>query len=144
MGTGKIGFTIIKCLSGFGCRIIANDVYENDAVRAYAEYVDLDTLYRESDIITIHTPLLPETTGMIVGTLLAVFFVPTFFVVVRSIFKGSKRQQERFAAHAAEAGFTAESVDSILAEAEEGMSAEERAALHRGAHEIGHTPKEGA
>ena len=39
--------------------------------------------------------------GMIVGTLLAVFFVPTFFVVVRSIFKGSKRQQERFAAHAA-------------------------------------------
>lgn len=56
MGTGKIGFTIIKCLSGFGCRIIANDVYENDAVRAYAEYVDLDTLYRESDIITIHTP----------------------------------------------------------------------------------------
>ena len=65
MGTGKIGFTVIKCLSGFGCRIIANDVYENDAVRAYAEYVDLDTLYRESDIITIHTPLLPETTGMI-------------------------------------------------------------------------------
>ena len=33
--------------------------------REYAEYVDLDTLYRESDIITIHTPLLPETTGMI-------------------------------------------------------------------------------
>ena len=65
MGTGKIGFTVIKCLSGFGCRIIANDVYENDAVRQYAEYVDLDTLYRESDIITIHTPLLPETTGMI-------------------------------------------------------------------------------
>ena len=65
MGTGKIGFTVIKCLSGFGCRIIANDVYENDAVRQYAEYVELDTLYRESDIITIHTPLLPETTGMI-------------------------------------------------------------------------------
>ena len=55
MGTGKIGFTIIKCLSGFGCRIIANDVYENDAVRAYAEYVDLDTLYKSCDIITLHT-----------------------------------------------------------------------------------------
>ena len=65
MGTGKIGYTVIKCLSGFGCRILANDVYQNDAVRQYAEYVDLDTLYRESDIITIHTPLLPETTGMI-------------------------------------------------------------------------------
>ena len=82
--------------------------------------------------------------GMIVGTLLAVFFVPTFFVVVRSIFKGSKRQQERFAAHAAEAGFTAETVDSILAEAEDGMSQDERAALHRGAHETGSSPKEGA
>ena len=33
MGTGKIGYTVIKCLSGFGCRILANDVYENDAVR---------------------------------------------------------------------------------------------------------------
>ena len=27
MGTGKIGYTVIKCLSGFGCRILANDVY---------------------------------------------------------------------------------------------------------------------
>ena len=45
MGTGKIGFTVIKCLSGFGCRILANDVYENDAVRQYAEYVmDIDAV----------------------------------------------------------------------------------------------------
>ena len=51
MGTGKIGFTVIKCLSGFGCRIIANDVYENDAVRQYAEYVDLDTLYRVTEAV---------------------------------------------------------------------------------------------
>ncbi len=42
--------------------------------------------------------------GMVTGTLLAVFFVPVFFVVVRSIFKGSKRQQEIYAAHAREAG----------------------------------------
>jgi multidrug efflux pump len=42
--------------------------------------------------------------GMVTGTLLAVFFVPVFFVVVRGIFKGSKRQQEIYAAHAREAG----------------------------------------
>ena len=42
--------------------------------------------------------------GMVTGTLLAVFFVPVFFVVVRSIFKGSKRQQEIYAAHARDAG----------------------------------------
>ena len=65
MGTGKIGATVCKLLTGFGCRILANDVYESDEVRKIAEYVDLDTLYRESDIITIHTPLLPSTKGMI-------------------------------------------------------------------------------
>ena len=42
--------------------------------------------------------------GMVTGTLLAVFFVPVFFVVVRSLFKGSKRQNEIYAAHAREAG----------------------------------------
>jgi multidrug efflux pump len=42
--------------------------------------------------------------GMITGTLLAVFFVPIFFVVVRGLFKGSKRQQAMYAQHAKEAG----------------------------------------
>ncbi|MBQ0017797.1 MAG: lactate dehydrogenase [Clostridiales bacterium] len=65
MGTGKIGFTVCKLLSSFGCKILAYDVYQNDAVKEYAEYVDLDTIYAESDVITIHTPLLPSTTGMI-------------------------------------------------------------------------------
>lgn len=65
MGTGKIGFTVIKLLSSFGCRILASDIYENDAVREYAEYVDNDTIYRECDVITIHTPLLPSTEKMI-------------------------------------------------------------------------------
>ena len=38
------------------------------------------------------------------GTVLAVFFVPVFFVVVRSLFKGSARQQEMNRRHAEEAG----------------------------------------
>ncbi|KQO20802.1 acriflavine resistance protein B [Acidovorax sp. Leaf76] len=42
--------------------------------------------------------------GMITGTALAVFFVPVFFVVVRSLFKGSARQQEMNRRHAEEAG----------------------------------------
>ena len=65
IGTGNIGRTVLRHLSGFGCKLLAYDLYPNDEARQYAEYVDLDTLYRESDIITIHTPLLPETTGMI-------------------------------------------------------------------------------
>ena len=42
--------------------------------------------------------------GMITGTTLPVFFVPVFFVVVRTLFKGSKRQQEMDRRHAQEAG----------------------------------------
>ena len=65
IGTGKIGETVIKNLSGFGCRILAYDVYEKDSVRDYARYCSLDTLYRESDLITLHTPATDETCGMI-------------------------------------------------------------------------------
>ena len=42
--------------------------------------------------------------GVITGTVLAVMFVPLFFVVVRSLFKGSARQQELNRRHAEEAG----------------------------------------
>lgn len=56
IGTGRIGATTIKHLSGFGCRMIAYDLYPNDEVRKYADYVDLNTLYRQSDVITLHAP----------------------------------------------------------------------------------------
>ncbi|MDR6523948.1 multidrug efflux pump [Variovorax paradoxus] len=46
--------------------------------------------------------------GMLTGTALAVIFVPVFFVVVRSLFKGSKRQQEADKRHAEAAGISAE------------------------------------
>ena len=65
IGTGKIGETVIRNLSGFGCRILAYDVFEKDSVRRFAEYCSLDALYREADLITLHTPALPETCGMI-------------------------------------------------------------------------------
>jgi multidrug efflux pump len=45
--------------------------------------------------------------GMLTGTTLAVFFVPVFFVVVRSIFKGSERQKQMYAEHAQKAGVDA-------------------------------------
>ena len=56
IGTGQIGETVIRHLSGFGCRMLANDVYEKDSVKQYAEYVDLETIYRECDIISLHVP----------------------------------------------------------------------------------------
>ena len=70
--------------------------------------------------------------GMLIGTVLAVFFVPLFFVVVRKLFKDSPRQMERAKLHAAAAGMTPELVDKYVADAEEGaeLSEEEKRALH--------------
>ena len=65
MGTGRIGFTVLKHLSGFGCRLLAYDLYPNESVREFAEYVDRDTLLRESDIITLHVPSTPENYHLI-------------------------------------------------------------------------------
>lgn len=56
IGTGRIGATVIRHLSGFGCRMLAYDLYPNETVKQYAEYVDLDTLFAQSDVITLHAP----------------------------------------------------------------------------------------
>ena len=53
LGTGRIGRAVIRDLSGFGCKIYAYDKYENDEVKKYAQYADLDTIYRECDLITL-------------------------------------------------------------------------------------------
>lgn len=65
IGTGQIGKTVVRELSGFGCEILAYDVAESDEVKKYAKYTDLDTLFRESDIITLHAPALDSTYHMI-------------------------------------------------------------------------------
>lgn len=56
IGTGRIGSTVIRSLSGFGCRILAYDPYQNEEVRKYADYVSADELLARSDIITLHAP----------------------------------------------------------------------------------------
>lgn len=63
VGTGSIGKQVIRTLQSFGCRILAYS--KHPAPNVAAEYVDLDTLYAESDIITYHTALTPETFHMV-------------------------------------------------------------------------------
>jgi D-3-phosphoglycerate dehydrogenase len=67
IGTGRIGKGVIKRASGFEMKILCNDTYQDEAFVAShnGRYVDLDTLLRESDFITIHSPLTEETRGMI-------------------------------------------------------------------------------
>ncbi|MCH3972415.1 MAG: D-isomer specific 2-hydroxyacid dehydrogenase family protein [Oscillospiraceae bacterium] len=65
VGTGRIGRTVITRLTGFGCRILACDLHESEDVKAFAQYVPLDTLLRESDVITLHMPATDDNYHMI-------------------------------------------------------------------------------
>ena len=66
IGTGNIGSTVIKHLSGFGCKILAyNKFGENEELKKYAEYVSLEKLYENSDVISLHVASTPETFHMI-------------------------------------------------------------------------------
>jgi D-lactate dehydrogenase len=66
VGTGKIGIEVAKILHGFGCRLLAYDVHESPECLANGvKYVPLAQLLAESDIITLHCPLLPSTEHVI-------------------------------------------------------------------------------
>lgn len=67
IGTGNIGAATIRILNGFGCRILAHDLYPNLALveKYQIEYVGLDQLIFNSDIISLHIPLNDETTYLI-------------------------------------------------------------------------------
>ncbi len=64
VGFGRIGQAMAKRASGFDMRVIYFDPVASPNPELDAESVDLDTLLRESDFVSLHTPLLPETTGM--------------------------------------------------------------------------------
>lgn len=66
VGTGKIGEVVCRILRGFGCRILAFDPQPNPSCRELGvTYVDLETLLRESDIVTLHCPLTEKTRHLI-------------------------------------------------------------------------------
>lgn len=65
VGTGRIGTELVKNLSGFGCRILAHDLYPSDEVRAYADYVEPEVMAAECDILCLMVPLTPDTKHLI-------------------------------------------------------------------------------
>nr|WP_325296939.1 D-isomer specific 2-hydroxyacid dehydrogenase family protein [uncultured Dysosmobacter sp.] len=65
IGSGKIGAQVIRNLSGFGCRMVVYDIRKNPAVEDLVEYVDMDTLLAQSDVISLHMPLLESNRHMI-------------------------------------------------------------------------------
>ena len=65
IGFGRIGQAEGRIARALGMRVLAYDLYPSDSGRAIGEYVDLDTLYRQSDVISLHCNLTPENTRMI-------------------------------------------------------------------------------
>jgi len=66
IGAGNIGKELINLLTVFQCKILVNDIVEiNDIVGKNVSVVDKNTLYSESDFISIHTPLTKDTENLI-------------------------------------------------------------------------------
>jgi D-lactate dehydrogenase len=67
IGTGKIGKCLITILKGLGMNVLAYDLFPDTALAAAQgfTYVDLPTLFRSSDIISLHCPLTPQTKHLI-------------------------------------------------------------------------------
>lgn len=67
IGTGRIGRVAARIFRGFGCRVLAVDLFPDAALMLESDvrYVDLPQLYRDSDVITLHLPLTPQTHHMV-------------------------------------------------------------------------------
>ena len=65
IGFGRIGQAVAKLAEAFGMRVIAHSRTRYPEWESKVCYVDLDTLYAQSDFITLHCPLFPETVKMI-------------------------------------------------------------------------------
>jgi D-lactate dehydrogenase len=67
VGTGRIGAVMLRIMHGFGCRLLAWDIAPNGELTASlgVTYVPLSELFRESDVISLHVPLTPETRHLV-------------------------------------------------------------------------------
>lgn len=65
IGAGRIGKAVIQILKGFGMKVIAYDIDPAQVQAANCSFAELDQIYKESDIITLHCHLIPENTHII-------------------------------------------------------------------------------
>ncbi len=72
IGTGKIGLALCRILKGFGCSLLAYDIHEQqEALEIGVQYVSLEYLVSEADIISLHCPLNDKTHHLIDAKLIA-------------------------------------------------------------------------
>ena len=115
IGTGRIGRDVISRLSGFGPRVLVCDVYEDSgfAERAGVEYVSLEKLLRESDLVTLHVPLMDETRELISAERIS-WMKPTAYLI--NIARGELVDEVALAAHLADGKIAGAAIDVFATE----------------------------
>jgi len=73
IGYGNTGGAFAKKLSGFDCAVLAYDKYRKEYSDAYAKEVQMEQLFKEADIVSLHVPLTPETKYLVNEAFLAKF-----------------------------------------------------------------------
>ncbi len=84
VGFGAIGRGVARVAEAFGLKVLVHtahpEKYRDDAAGRALDFVDLDTLFAQSDIVTLHCPLTPETHGMVDARRLALMKKGTYLI----------------------------------------------------------------
>ena len=80
IGYGFMGSSFAKKLSGFGVNVIAYDKYKTGFSDQYAREVSMEEIVKHSDVLSLHTPLTPETNGLVDDEYLFHFKKPIFLL----------------------------------------------------------------
>lgn len=73
IGFGNMGEAFAKRLAGFGCKILVYDKYKHGFTNQFWQEADMDRIFAETDILSLHVPLTVETRGMVNTTYLSRF-----------------------------------------------------------------------
>jgi D-3-phosphoglycerate dehydrogenase len=65
IGFGNMGEAFARRLSGFGCKILVYDKYKHGFTNEFCQEADMKRIFQETDILSLHIPLTPETRGMV-------------------------------------------------------------------------------
>ncbi len=65
IGFGRIGQRVAEIAKAFSMNVIAYDAFSSKITTTIADFVDIETLFAQSDIISLHCPLFPETEGIV-------------------------------------------------------------------------------
>ncbi|NUN99400.1 MAG: hydroxyacid dehydrogenase [Saprospiraceae bacterium] len=80
IGYGNMGQAFAQRLTGFGCRVLTYDKFRINYGDAYAAEADMETIFRESDIVSLHIPYLPENHHLVNHAFLSNFLKPVYVI----------------------------------------------------------------